>query len=138
MEDYKTTIFVSGHVDITFRQFKEFYEQKLDSYIHCGYNIIVGDSPGTDQLTIKYLTEKKYKKCTVVHLKDKSLIQTNFKKIGGFKYHYQKDAYMTCASDCDLAWVRSERDTKILYGDKYRKRKSGTQKNLERRRRLLN
>ena len=41
---------------------------------------------------------------------------------------------MTEDSDRDIAWIRSEEETKKLYGKKYRPgRVSGTQKNIDRR-----
>ena len=47
-----------------------------------------------------------------------------FKTVGGFESDGERDARKTADSDEDLAWVRPGRE------------KSGTQKNLERRRRL--
>ena len=62
----------------------------------------------------------------------------SLKTVGGFKNHEQKDSAMTFASDVDIAWSRSEEEQKKLYGSKYRKRKSGTQKNIERREKISN
>lgn len=48
--------------------------------------------------------------------------------------HTERDAAMTAASDYDILWVRSDEETKTLYGAKYRAgRISGTQNNQNRR-----
>ena len=61
-----------------------------------------------------------------------------FKTKGGFKSHNQKDKTMTINSSYDIAYVRSPEITKRMLGSKYDpKRKSGTQRNIERRAKLL-
>ena len=53
-------------------------------------------------------------------------------------WHTERDAAMTRDSDYDILWVRSDEETKVLYGTKYRPgRVSGTQKNKDRREVLL-
>lgn len=53
-------------------------------------------------------------------------------------WHSQRDAAMTASSDYDILWVRSDEETKKLYGAKYRPgRVSGTQKNKDRRARTI-
>jgi ABC-type Na+ efflux pump permease subunit len=51
--------------------------------------------------------------------------------------HLQRDARMTRASDYDILWVRSEEETRALYGDKYRNRVSATELNRLRRLEVL-
>lgn len=57
----------------------------------------------------------------------------DFKTIGGFKKDKERDKQMTLDSNKDIAWWRSVEEQKALYGDKYRKRTSGTEKNVKRR-----
>ena len=128
--------FISGHCDITQGEFKEYYHARLDAALEEKASFVVGDARGVDMLTHAYLNVKT-RDVTVYHIGQKPFHNMGgFPTRGGFDNHAKKDAAMTRISDADIAWVRSEEEQKKLYGDKYRKRKSGTQKNLERRAKL--
>ncbi|KAF2429059.1 hypothetical protein EJ08DRAFT_306050 [Tothia fuscella] len=51
-------------------------------------------------------------------------------------HHIQRDANMTAATDYDILYVRSEEESRNLYGDKYRPRLSATEMNRMRREEL--
>ncbi|KAI1860967.1 uncharacterized protein JN550_011122 [Neoarthrinium moseri] len=51
-------------------------------------------------------------------------------------HHIQRDANMTAASDYDILFVRSEEESRRLYGEKYRARMSATELNRRRREEL--
>ena len=51
-------------------------------------------------------------------------------------HHIQRDANMTAASDYDILYVRSEEESRKLYGEKYRARVSATEMNRRRREEL--
>lgn len=75
--------------------------------------------------TQAYLAQCKAK-VTVYHMFDAPQHnEGNFKTHGGFETDEERDAAMT--------WVRSEEAQRQLHRAKYSKRKSGTEKNLERR-----
>jgi len=59
----------------------------------------------------------------VYHMHTSPRNNAGFRTVAGFESDDERDAQMTRESDCDIAWVRPGRQ------------KSGTQKNLDRRRR---
>lgn len=52
-------------------------------------------------------------------------------------HHVQRDAAMTAASDYDILYVRTEEESRALYGPRYRPRVSATELNRRRRAELL-
>lgn len=48
-------------------------------------------------------------------------------------HHIQRDANMTAASDYDILYVRTDEESRALYGDKWRPRVSATEMNRRRR-----
>jgi len=127
------TYFISGHLDISQEEFKNKYHEKINDALKENGHFVVGDARGTDTLAQTYLFGKT-KNVTVYHIKTSPLNNVgNFDTKGGYKTQTKKDAAMTNASDIDIAWVRSEEEQKKLYGKKYKKRLSGTAKNLRRR-----
>lgn len=128
------TYFISGHLDISPEEFRTHYKPKIDSALAEGAKFVVGDARGLDTLAQSYL-KGKTTQVTVYHMKKKAFNNLgNFETKGGFKTNDDKDSAMTRDSDEDIAWVRPAEDQKKLYGAKYRKRVSGTEKNLTRRR----
>ncbi|OCK86117.1 hypothetical protein K432DRAFT_377071 [Lepidopterella palustris CBS 459.81] len=153
------TAFVSGHIDITSSQFTENYSAGLDAAIANGDNFIMSNAGGADTMALAYLrahnvspdritiymhTPRPNQKLngTQVRINSTRLgkaVEEKYAKEGyGFKvvkgYHTERDTAMTEDSDYDILWVRSEGDTKKLYGAKYRAgRISGTQQNKDRR-----
>lgn len=125
--------FISGHLDLTEKEFKEHYVPKINLALRNGTDFVVGDAKGCDTLAQKYLKpilETKswmdgsmiYPGITVYHMLDRprNCIK-GFRTKGGFRSDDDRDTAMTVVSDYDIAWVRKGRET------------SGTAKNLERR-----
>jgi len=129
------TYFISGHLELSEQEFDEHYKSKIDKALAEKASFVVGDAPGTDLMAQKYLLGKT-DDVTVYHMRKTPRNDMGFFLRGKFKNDTDKDTAMTNASDKDIAWVRSEEEQKKLFGDKYRKRVSGTEKNLWRRRSL--
>jgi hypothetical protein len=141
------TIFVSGHLDVTPSEFAQHYATKLDGALTAGAHFVVGDSRGADTLAQRYIGQRlkddgeRKRRVTVFSLRDppRNCVYAAFNRRCGFRNDDDRDAAMTAASDTDIAWVRPVTDEvrdrlKKELGNKYRPdRKSGTQKNLERR-----
>jgi hypothetical protein len=117
--------FISGHLDITFDEFFDYYAPKLRHIINNepDAKFVVGDAKGCDCFAQTYLSINiSHDDVTVYNMFDSPRNNAwEFKTIGGFKSDEERDAAMTKASTHDIAWVRPGRE------------KSGTAKNLERR-----
>ena len=113
------TYFISGHRNITDKEFNEHYVPLLDESIKAGGKYVVGDCVGVDNLAQIYLKEKGITDITVYHMFDEPRYGNGLKTKGGFKSDFERDFEMTKDSDVDIAWVRAKR--------------SGTQQNLDRR-----
>lgn len=115
------TVFVSGHLDLTQKEFEEYYIAPLLYAVDQGYSFVVGDARGADSKAQKYL-ESKGADITIYHMFDFPRHSVfGAKLIGGFQNDDERDAAMTLNSDYDIAWVRPGREG------------SGTHKNLLRR-----
>lgn len=128
MEDtWPTTVFVSGHLDLTEDEFQEHYVPLLTEYCSLGYHFVVGDARGADSMTQLFLENHPNKSphVMVYHMFDQPRnMLGGFNSCGGFQSDTERDTEMTIGSDIDLAWVRPGRE------------KSGTAKNLARRKTL--
>jgi hypothetical protein len=120
--------FISGHRDLTEKEFKLYYHKYILNYILKNNlsDFIVGDYFGCDRMAIDYLysLKQKYKgiSITIYHIGDNcSYNPYNFKTKGGFLNDHDRDSHLTLDSDVDIAWIRS--------GYKY----SGTSQNILRR-----
>ena len=114
--------FVSGHLDLTETEFAEHYEPKIVEAIASGAAFVVGDARGCDALTQALLSRLGCPHVRVFHMLEAPRHNVGrFELVGGFKNDRERDEAMTAASDSDVAWVRSGRET------------SGTAKNLARR-----
>lgn len=143
--------FISGHIDVTSDQFHRHYSLLLDSAITANHNFILSTAKGTDTLALQYLLSQGVdpSHITVYIARPTDPRMGGLVDVGKYTekglgvevvdgWHHERDAEMTMASDYDILWIRPEEETKLLYGAKYRAgRISGTQKNLERRERLL-
>lgn len=129
-----TTMFVSGHIDITQDEFDAFYVPTLEWAADEGASFVVGDAPGCDLMTQQWLHCDNAQRqglgiptneVTVCHMLEVARYNfgSNRSTIGGFKSDEERDAAMTAISDADIAWVRPNKN----------KRNSGTAKNLARR-----
>lgn len=155
--------FISGHIDITLKQFSDNYHAALDVAIHRGDTFVLSTSQGADTLALAYLRSQNTdpSRITVYILApymqssrsghfNATQSQTNGTKLGdealelykkeGYNVkvvkgrHDDRDAAMTEDSDYDILWIRNHAETAALYGRKYRRgRVSGTQKNKDRR-----
>ncbi|PPJ52686.1 hypothetical protein CBER1_10831 [Cercospora berteroae] len=153
--------FISGHIDLPEEQFLEHYQTALDTAIAAHDEFILSNAGGADSLALQYLLQhgvepsritiyfhtlpehrQKNSNATmraIDELRTADATLENYRKqglnvqvING--WHTQRDAAMTAASDYDILWVRSDEETKLLDGQKYRPdRISGTQKNKNRR-----
>lgn len=129
--------FVSGHLDVTVKEFMEHYAPALQKAFDAGDSFVVGDADGTDVRAQVFLDTriKRSRKpsgdegpefdgtVTVYHM----LVAprhnpAGFPTVGGFLSDTERDAALTEASDYDVAWVRPGRE-----------KKSGTARNLKRR-----
>lgn len=140
--------FISGHIDIHQEQFLQQYQQALDLAIQNNEHFVLSNSVGADSLALEYLISHNVHPSRItVYLhtsknEPRSRVEATINKyrrrglmvkvIQG--WHTERDAAMTAASDYDILWVRTDEETQLLYGAKYRPgRISGTQKNKNRR-----
>jgi len=123
------TYFISGHLNLTKKEFEEHYIPKIDeALLDENASFIMGDCKGGDTMAQEYL-HNKTDKVTVYHMcKKPSNNIGNYKTIGGFQTDNSRDSQMTNDSTHDIAWCREGRE-----GDK-----SGTGRNLVRREKLKN
>jgi hypothetical protein len=112
--------FVSGHLDLTEREFQDHYQPQLDRALEEDARFVVGDARGADQKAQVYLATRT-SKVTVYHMFESPRNNAGFPTKGGFTSDGSRDACMTKDSTKDIAWVRPGRE------------RSGTQKNIQRR-----
>lgn len=116
-------VFISGHKDVTEREFEEHYKNKIDDAIKNDYWILVGESEGLDRMAQDYLYSNDAKNVIVYHLFDTPRYNAgNYMTKGGFKKHHDKDNEMTLNSLYDIAWSR--------------RKGSGTEQNIKRREKI--
>ncbi|OWK37748.1 hypothetical protein [Fimbriiglobus ruber] len=116
------THFISGHLDLSPAEFDAHYRPAIDEALVRGDSFVAGDARGADVLAQNYLLGKT-NAVVVYHMLTDPRNNVGFVAIGGFETDEQRDVRMTADSDADIAWVRPGRQ------------KSGTQKNLDRRKR---
>jgi hypothetical protein len=125
-----TINFISGHLDLTKEEFNKHYKPLLDAAIDRGEFFIVGDARGADFMAQEYLAEQRDKNLQPVILQVFHMFEKPRNCVpgvitfGGFISDDERDTTMTVVSNKDIAWVRPGRE------------KSGTAKNLDRRKRL--
>lgn len=141
------TVFVSGHLDVTEAEFAEHYAAEIDKALASGDHFVVGDARGADALAQKYIGDRlkddgeRKLRVTVFSMRadPRNCAYASFNRRSGFRSDDERDAAMTASSHADIAWVRPMTDEmraelKRKLGARYRPdRKSGTQRNLERR-----
>jgi len=120
-----TTYFISGHLDLTQEEFTEHYAGPLVRALEEGASFVVGDAVGADSMAQEFLRAQSCNRVTVYHMFDKPRNNMAFDTVGAYLSDTSRDAAMTHASDSDIAWVRPGRE------------KSGTARNLARRKRYL-
>lgn len=112
--------YISGHLDLTPAEFEAHYRPSLDLALARGEGFVVGDARGADAMAQRYLLGKTTA-VTVYHMFASPRNNAGFPAVGGFESDELRDERMTADSHQDIAWVRPGRE------------KSGTQKNLDRR-----
>lgn len=112
--------FISGHIDnIDDEYFNKHYKIPIDNALQLKHSFVIGDAEGIDKMAYDYI---KSKEGNITRITKKN-----------FKNCNERDAHLTSISDYDIAYVRTEEEQREIYGSKYKDRKSGTQKNIERR-----
>lgn len=132
--------FVSGHTDLSTKDFDKYYKSRLEQAAKDpNSTFVMGESVGVDEMAMNYLHELGVEgsRITIYHLmaRPRRFVDGCIVK-GGFNTHTEKDDAMTRASDEDILFVRSEEESRKMYGKKYRPRISGTEHNALRRARL--
>lgn len=113
--------YISGHLDLTLKEFTTHYVPKLDEALERGDSFVVGDARGCDDMAQGYLAIHT-DRIKVYHMfKKPRNCKSGLETVGGFKSDAERDAAMTYVSDYDIAWVRPGNE------------KSGTAKNILRR-----
>jgi len=120
------TIFISGHLDLTDKEFHEHYVPEIVRMHTEGHRFVVGDARGADTKAQDLLKSLDAKHVFVYHMFTAPRYNAGFLTVGGFVNDKQRDEKMTFDSQYDLAWVRPGRE------------KSGTAANLKRREALSN
>lgn len=124
--------YISGHLDLTEQEFLDHYLPLIQKTLEERGTFVVGDARGADVMAQRYIVEffKTYVSLVpncdypmiVYHMFDSPRNNMgNFRTKGGYTSDEDRDGAMTHVSDYDIAWVRPGRE------------KSGTAKNLERR-----
>lgn len=123
----KKIYFISGHRDITEKEFNEWYVPVLSKIIQSNedYHFVVGDCEGVDSMAQNWLRDnlKCHAKVTVYHMfeKPRYLASMLFNTSGGYKDDISRDSAMTNVSNEDIAFIKKGRWT------------SGTAQNILRR-----
>lgn len=121
----KKIYFISGHRDITEKEFKEWYVPRLVEAAAENSEFVVAECIGVDRLAQDWLRDnlKNHSRVTVYHMLEKPryLASMLFKTAGGYQDDVQRDSAMTTISTEDIAFIRKGRWT------------SGTAQNILRR-----
>ena len=119
-----TTYFVSGHLDLTVDEFRDYYAPRISAALDDDADtaFVVGDARGCDLMAQLHLRDARALRVQVFHMLERPRNNVGgFPTVGGFTSDASRDAAMTSASDADITWVRPGRTT------------SGTAANLARR-----
>ncbi len=127
LNNYSTkpkTVFISGHIQVEKGEFALHYAGLILKAYNLGYHFVIGDADGIDLLAQKFLLGLGATKdrVTIYHMFTSPKFNVGFNTSGGYQTDEERDAAMTKNSDYDIAWVRPGKE------------KSGTARNLERRR----
>ena len=68
MENDEKIIFISGHRDLTDKEFDEFYKNKINEHITLNNTFIICDFKGTDTKAQDYLKQLNYKKVIIANM----------------------------------------------------------------------
>jgi len=102
-------VFVSGHRDLTMKEFNLHYYIELNLAMINEDTIYVCDYEGADLLVQQYLDRQNYEDVIVVHMKDSPRNHVKrFQTLGGFDSDEERDSFCTKNTDYDIAWSRRE------------------------------
>jgi hypothetical protein len=145
-----TIYFISGHCNISQDEFELHYKLKIDKIILDKTNkFVIGNAWGADTMALEYLLKNNYpaNMITIYYLESKNSKSIDYYKslgvnvIDEFTSYSKRDGQMTMDSDVDIAWIRPQHETEELLKkncEKFNKsRISGTEKNLLRRKKLI-
>lgn len=136
--------FISGPLDVDSTYFNTHYIPSVKEAIKKGHNFIVGPSRGVDTLALEYL-QRSGVPSSRIRLYFNSSEETRlmpvfkrFEEAGGSVMivkggHTERDEAMTRGSHYDILRYRTEEECRTVFGNVYRKRVSGTEKNELRR-----
>lgn len=125
--------FISGHRDITLREFDLYYEPTISRLLSSSkegegtVTFVIGDCVGVDKMAIDYLINaysKGHKFNLMVYhmlLSPRVKVPSWANIVGGFSNDIARDTAMTVVSNIDIAWIRKGKE------------KSGTAQNILRR-----
>lgn len=118
--------FIFGHGDITKEEFDLHYIPYINKGISLNHTFIVCDYKGADTMAQEYLNFIQYNKVIIYHMFEKPRVQSNilWETKGGFISDDERDSKCTLESNYDIAYLKINRE------------KSGTAKNINRRKRL--
>ncbi|KJA20859.1 hypothetical protein HYPSUDRAFT_42679 [Hypholoma sublateritium FD-334 SS-4] len=136
--------FISGPLDVDKPYFDTHYIPSIKEAMEKGHNFIVGPSGGVDTLALQYL-QRSGVPSSRIRLYFNSNEETrlrpvfrHFEEAGGSVMivkggHTERDEAMTRGSHYDILRYRTEEECRAVFGNLYRKRVSGTEKNELRR-----
>ena len=158
MEDKQPVAFISGHTDISPTLFNIHYAERIDAALHASHAFVLGDAIGVDSLALEYLLSRS---AIFPGLKERITVYASRPynvprlaalgvnvvapgrvsgadeemslRFGRRTRHILRDGELTAASDYDVLWVRSEEESRLMYGHKWRSRVSATELNRLRR-----
>jgi hypothetical protein len=143
------TAFISGPLEPTPAYFAQHYAPRIDIAIAQSHSFIVGPSRGTDTIALSYLKEHGVPPSRVtLFLNESEGAQPKWQQVADSlrvrgagvvvvgRGNTERDAAMTAASDYDILRYHTEAECRALYGNKYRPRVSGTQRNELRRKEM--
>lgn len=103
--------FISGHRDLTKKEFEAYYISRIDSIINKDENalFVLGNSPGTDTYAIEYL-DSRGKFFKVYQYEDYLPPIKRGIVVRKFDDANERDAYLTRISDIDIAFVKKGKE----------------------------
>lgn len=134
--------FISGPLEANTTYFTTHYAPRLLDAISQNHHFVLGPSRGIDALALGFLAER----CDVgritlyLHRREAHSMGRRYAWLDGLgrvvvagRDHTSRDEAMTRASHYDILRYRTAEECRALYGEKYRERVSGTEKNELRR-----
>ena len=136
--------FISGPLDVDSAYFETHYVPSIKDAIEKGHNFILGPSRGVDTLALQYLQRSGVPSSRIrlyFNSNEETRLRPIFKRFeeaGGSVMivkggHTERDEAMTRESHYDILRYRTEEECRAVFGNTYRKRVSGTEKNEMRR-----